>query len=270
VTADGQLQVANQRINADLFWALRGGGGGYGVVVEATMKAFPTPKITMIRWWLKAAANDTKAIFNPAAQIMSKLPALNAQGVQGFFYIYPTSMWAYFLTAEGDAGIAKAKKLWEPIIEQAGKFPGIEKPIVQYSNFDNFRQYFDWRFKPLPLVDPNAPPKLEEPTTRGISPLDSRLLSATHLTSPKLVAALQDAIPSGSKNAMLRGHLVSGGQVAKESLETSVNPVWRRSLVHIISTGSVPNATSLKKLAPDSGCYVNEVSGRNHSLQYHY
>jgi hypothetical protein len=39
VTADGKLLVANAVSNPDMFWALRGGGGGtFGVVVEATMK----------------------------------------------------------------------------------------------------------------------------------------------------------------------------------------------------------------------------------------
>jgi FAD/FMN-containing dehydrogenase len=39
VTADGQFRVANNVTNQDLFWALRGGGGGtWGVVVEATLK----------------------------------------------------------------------------------------------------------------------------------------------------------------------------------------------------------------------------------------
>jgi len=39
VTADGNLVVANEVVNQDLFWALRGGGGGtWGVVVEATVK----------------------------------------------------------------------------------------------------------------------------------------------------------------------------------------------------------------------------------------
>lgn len=37
VTPDGQLRIANQCQNSDLFWALRGGGGGtFGVVLEAT------------------------------------------------------------------------------------------------------------------------------------------------------------------------------------------------------------------------------------------
>jgi FAD/FMN-containing dehydrogenase len=42
VTPDGELKVANEVSNPDLFWAIRGGGGGtFGVVVEATMKVIP-------------------------------------------------------------------------------------------------------------------------------------------------------------------------------------------------------------------------------------
>jgi FAD/FMN-containing dehydrogenase len=48
VTADGRLVVANSKTNPDLFIALRGGGGGtFGVVLEATMNAFPTPKMAV-------------------------------------------------------------------------------------------------------------------------------------------------------------------------------------------------------------------------------
>ena len=34
VTADGQLRMANAQQNADLFWAVRGGGGNFGVVTS--------------------------------------------------------------------------------------------------------------------------------------------------------------------------------------------------------------------------------------------
>ena len=44
VTADGEIVVANEFQHADLFWALRGGGGGtFGVVAEMTVRTHPIP-----------------------------------------------------------------------------------------------------------------------------------------------------------------------------------------------------------------------------------
>ncbi|KXN85638.1 6-hydroxy-D-nicotine oxidase [Leucoagaricus sp. SymC.cos] len=47
VTADGELRRANEVENPDLFWAMRGGGAGsWGVVVNATLRTYPTFKAT--------------------------------------------------------------------------------------------------------------------------------------------------------------------------------------------------------------------------------
>ncbi|MFZ0020381.1 MAG: FAD-binding oxidoreductase, partial [Acetobacteraceae bacterium] len=44
VTADGQVRIANACTNPDLFWALKGGGGGsLGVVTRLTLKTHPLP-----------------------------------------------------------------------------------------------------------------------------------------------------------------------------------------------------------------------------------
>src|SRR5438876_10774426 len=40
VTADGCFVRADSRENPDLFWALRGGGGNFGVVVEFELKLY--------------------------------------------------------------------------------------------------------------------------------------------------------------------------------------------------------------------------------------
>ena len=38
VTADGDVKIANACSNPDLFWALKGGGGGFGVVTRVTVR----------------------------------------------------------------------------------------------------------------------------------------------------------------------------------------------------------------------------------------
>ncbi|KAI1741663.1 FAD-binding domain-containing protein [Xylaria scruposa] len=41
VTADGQVKIANECQNGDLFWALRGGGGAFGVTTRIWLKSYP-------------------------------------------------------------------------------------------------------------------------------------------------------------------------------------------------------------------------------------
>ena len=95
VTADGQLRTVNARTDADLLWALKGGGGGnFGVVTDFTFKVYPLPSSAAyfnVRWpW--SSASDAIAAWQSWAphtsdQITSILhlnsgspPSINANG----------------------------------------------------------------------------------------------------------------------------------------------------------------------------------------------
>ena len=45
VTGDGILHVASEKDDADLFWALRGGGGNFGVVTSFEFRLSPVKDI---------------------------------------------------------------------------------------------------------------------------------------------------------------------------------------------------------------------------------
>jgi hypothetical protein len=73
VTADGQLLRCSEREHADLFWALRGGGGGnFGVCTSFTLMTKPVDHVTLydIEWdWADAAV-----VFAAFQDVMSQAP----------------------------------------------------------------------------------------------------------------------------------------------------------------------------------------------------
>src|SRR5262249_48098780 len=51
-TADGRFRCADPVSEPDLFWALRGGGGGFGVVTAIRLRLFPVSDVYAgLLWW---------------------------------------------------------------------------------------------------------------------------------------------------------------------------------------------------------------------------
>ena len=65
VTADGRVRTASSKSNPDLYWALRGGGGGnFGVVTSLTLRVHPVPGTVagfIVNWPWSQAANALAA-----------------------------------------------------------------------------------------------------------------------------------------------------------------------------------------------------------------
>ena len=59
VTADGRLRTADAHSDANLFWALRGGGGSFGAVTKLTFRVRPAPMMdTFSMHWPLSSATE--------------------------------------------------------------------------------------------------------------------------------------------------------------------------------------------------------------------
>ena len=74
VTADGRILVANEKNNADLFWAIRGGGGNFGVVTQFEFTLHPVGPMVhfaMLFWPLDMGRD----VLLRARDVVGALPA---------------------------------------------------------------------------------------------------------------------------------------------------------------------------------------------------
>jgi len=81
VLADGRVVTANAKQNADLYWAVRGGGGNFGVVTSFLFRAHPihTDYAGPMLW----ALEDTAEILRWYQSLIAKAP----NNLNGFFAI---------------------------------------------------------------------------------------------------------------------------------------------------------------------------------------
>ncbi|MGI3782733.1 MAG: FAD-binding oxidoreductase, partial [Janthinobacterium lividum] len=89
VLADGQVVVASRENEAGLFWALRGGGGGFGVVVEMEVELVPmTSVVTGGMFWDASDAAEVATLWeawttNAAEEATTSLRLMNLPPLPG-------------------------------------------------------------------------------------------------------------------------------------------------------------------------------------------
>lgn len=107
VTADGQFLVASEQEHADLFWALRGGGGNFGVCTSLEYRLHPVKDVywgpmfyeiteaeTILRFYREyiKEAPEQMGVF-PAFQIAPPLPFIPADR-HGDMFVALVACWA--------------------------------------------------------------------------------------------------------------------------------------------------------------------------------
>lgn len=214
VTPDGELKVANNAKNSDLFWAIRGGGGSiFGVIVQATWKAHVTVPVTGFDWYINSTLSDsdveqgTYPTSEALQSVLGRATNLQENGISATFYTFPTYIRCFAIHPGSQAGIAKANEIWGPILSNVSSLPGITPFQTRAFEFSSYREFFEGTYGTLVPHPTTADHRYD----RGIIPYDSRLLSPEHLSHPNITQALTETGGSIGVQRMSPGDRVGNG-----------------------------------------------------------
>ncbi|KDQ14470.1 hypothetical protein BOTBODRAFT_342903 [Botryobasidium botryosum FD-172 SS1] len=259
VTVDGRAQIANQCQNADLFWALRGGGGGLAVATSVTYKTYPAVKNLMT---ISLQATTNSDLYTPfLSTILSLLPAWSDYNISGYTYTAVRGTTATLFIPNSDGNIAKTNTSLAPIYQFAEAHPGEVNVSARFAVYPSIWVLYESGF---------AVEKVGLASVFG-SRLFPRSAFESKAGTDKLAQHVAD---SGLFTLFL---LVGGGKVNQPAPEAmAVNPSWRKALAHVVVTDAWRSNTSiadrnairrritqgaqgLGNFAPGMGTYVNEA-----------
>ncbi|KAE8150012.1 hypothetical protein BDV25DRAFT_172486 [Aspergillus avenaceus] len=271
VLASGELVTANACENRDLFFALRGGGGGtYGVVVSATLKAHPTrPVIThsLIVYPLpdrKDPLATTMALIDVVAEFLSAYPALSDGGFSGYGgwgvdkvdspisgapeLVMQNGGYSHVfakLVDNSDDDFEQTQSFVEDtLLQRLRRYNGSGLMISQtWGRYSSFGEYY------------TAATKVQQRVGYSKMAITSRLLDKAALTSD--IDQVKEMLRVTSTNApdvpekatiwtML--FLVGGGRVLEDPTAPStdrfvgVHPAWRKAYLLAIPTSVLPES----------------------------
>ncbi|KAH6971021.1 hypothetical protein BKA56DRAFT_558365 [Ilyonectria sp. MPI-CAGE-AT-0026] len=278
VTPTGQILTVNENQHSDLFWAMRGGGGStFGVLTKVTLKTHPSPKL-LSSALLLVTTPDAPFLYDLIAYTLSMFPTLGDAGLSGYSFItsgIPNPMPSPGAPAELAGVIGQfilqdtedtqyLENILAPLNQtiQTRWSAGVQM-IVGNVAYGSFLEWFDDHY--------------DQGTAGNSSYLVSRLLDKPALQNDQ--ASLARAVKAAlSVSGGIGAFLVSGKgvhDVKPRGGSDAVNPGWRKSYVHALTAQGFPpfNETArieaidnlneafepLRRLAPDTGAYINEA-----------
>jgi FAD/FMN-containing dehydrogenase len=135
VTADGTFHQASEEQDADLFWAIRGGGGNFGVVTSFEFRLSPVKDIyggpmffeldragDLLRFYRDFIVDAPEELgCFPAYQIAPPLPFI-PEDRHGEPFVAMVACWAGDL-AEGEQALKPIRDVGPPVAEMVGPMP---------------------------------------------------------------------------------------------------------------------------------------------------
>ncbi|MFL6662226.1 MAG: FAD-binding oxidoreductase [Rhizobacter sp.] len=165
VTADGALVRASADENAELFWALRGGGGNFGIVTSFEYRLFPVgPEILggAIAWRGDEAVQVLDAYRELSAAAPRELTSVAVLRRAPPAPWLPKEVHGQFIVAvfvchtgrpeDGEALVAALRKVGNPVADIVTRRPYTQMQSLLDATQPKGRRYY-WKSHYLPAVD---------------------------------------------------------------------------------------------------------------------
>ncbi|EME81240.1 uncharacterized protein MYCFIDRAFT_189443 [Pseudocercospora fijiensis CIRAD86] len=278
VLANGSFITANEVENVDLFWALRGGGGGsYGVVTSTVIKVYPNIPVSTANLTISTVDEGVskEALWSVLAAFLSYFPQWADDGIYTFFFIWNDVPSAGELTLDIAPFLASNRTLKElqgylaPWLSQLRELNISASPV--WDHFPDF--YTAWLTTGRETMQP--------PNQAVASRLwprenfkDAQLFNATF-------EAIRATVEAGYKTF---GYNIAPTLARGSDVDNAVTPAWRETVSHMMSGVNWPlyaNSSAInhawddfevymdlwRKLSPRAGAYLNEADRREPEWQ---
>ena len=307
VTADGRARIANACTDPDLFWALKGGGGGtFGVVTRLTLRTHELPQFFGGAWGTVKARSD-----EAFRRLVARFVAFYAESLANPHWgeqiaVKPDNSLNISMVQQG-LSPEEARAVWQPFFEFVGSSKDLAVTAELGAGAHRAQSWWEIAANPSMIPDqrPGASPdhawwQGDQDQVGGyLHGYESLWLPASLLRGsgqPRLAEALFAA--SRHKDVGLhinKGLAFAPAEAIRASLDTAMNPaVTEAFALAIIADGEGPcypgmqrppidlaaarsdarsidrAADELRKVAPEPGSYLSESNYFNNSWQQAY
>jgi hypothetical protein len=140
VTSTGKYITANSHKHADLFWALRGGGGGtYGIVTSVTYRTHPSVPLTGVFFSANTSNNATfKRLFTEFVRIH---PDLSDAGFSGYAATFSNALQVVYIAP--NMSQIQANRTIDPFFAFAKSLTS-EGLDIELASTTPFESFYSW------------------------------------------------------------------------------------------------------------------------------
>jgi len=275
VTADGQQRTINECTDPDLFWAMRGGGGGnYAILTSYKFQLHPAVPLNVYSFqahWPKPTDITESKVHSDVIRALALNQTLFANhGVAGYNFIHPDHIVSLQIMPSSDTeAIKSVTSQWHDFLTNHPDLNITENSYYSFKTLSRWHQFTE-----RPEIARNGPVGLGIIEAGRFIPRD---LFASSNNIERLVDAVVTAMQfsftnKGGGSAQL---YATGPANQRDNSKTSVNPAWRDALWEVIMGAAWTTKDSIhartqiqntisasiqpfKALTPGGGCYMNE------------